>query len=382
MESTPSRETSAAPAITPPPEFPVVSIPNPNEKQNEKTTQPAEKHGEGAEKMSKQRFSNEDIDIILTWLETDGNYASIWGISGKTSRASSTGYRNLFEYMKTKSKRWNDNNLSPRAVKERFARYKMKTYLPAKALIDAAGFGVAEDDWKNGISTIAHKKESLCHGYNRMEALFGNRPTVAPRSSQRENGYSSGESEGEPDDVIDEGTTEEPGTGYKATFDVATQFPDDGFEHDGVEGVTMNEMDAFQEPDYETLVDDDREGQENQPISDVAGTIHRKRRRPTLDNAAAASRKAPPSLRSNESSRPTSILADAVIMSADKMIKGRKLDFQKDIEGRKLELEYRKLNVQVDLQMMRLAQEAVSRGKSEEEVDALLSVLDKHRTKI
>lgn len=306
-------------------------------------------------KASKERFNNDDIDIILTWLENSGNYESIWGTSGKTSiglapKTSSNGYRNLFEFLKAKSKRWNNNNLSPRAVKERFARYKSRLYMPAKAQIDATGFGVTDDDKINGISTIEHKKESMCHGYSRMEALFGSKPNVEPvdfydgsldhgRSTQHVDDFleSWGDSDGEPDDAIDEETTEGPGTegpGAEATFDFAdnfsTGFPDEDFARDGIEGGTLDEIDTFQEPDYETPIDDERGGQESQSVRDLTNTppdgsstvtIQRKRRSSTLDKVAA-SRKAPPSLRSSESSRSKPSLVDAVTFSADKRIEG------------------------------------------------------------
>lgn len=144
-----------------------------------KKTRPVKAVGQA----SKERFSNEDLDSILVWLEHRPNYDKIYGTSGKTAvglplQSASKGYAELASHVNKNSKgRW---NLAGKQVRERFNRYKKNTYLVARLAINATGFGITDEDRANGIHRLEHKRESMCHGFDRMEALFGEKPNVEP----------------------------------------------------------------------------------------------------------------------------------------------------------------------------------------------------------
>ncbi|KAG0350027.1 hypothetical protein BG005_010434 [Podila minutissima] len=133
-------------------------------------------------RASKERFSSEDIDVILAWLEHPPNYDKIYGTSrqrsvGKTV-SSSKGYAELAAHFNKSSKgRW---KLTGRAVKERFNRYKKNNYLAVRPEIIATGFGITDEDRANGIHRLDQKRESMCRGFDRLEALFGTNPNIEP----------------------------------------------------------------------------------------------------------------------------------------------------------------------------------------------------------
>ncbi|KAF9200374.1 hypothetical protein BGZ59_003344 [Podila verticillata] len=72
-------------------------------------------------------------------------------------------------------------NINGKNMRERFQRH-MKVYTTTKAKASGTGFGVTEEDSRNGIYTVAHKLESMCTCYSRMDVLFGLRPNVTPLS--------------------------------------------------------------------------------------------------------------------------------------------------------------------------------------------------------
>lgn len=49
----------------------------------------------------------------------------------------------------------------------------MKVYTKTKVTASLMGFGITEEDSRNGIYTMAHKLESMCTCYARMDVLFG-----------------------------------------------------------------------------------------------------------------------------------------------------------------------------------------------------------------
>ncbi|KAF9974814.1 hypothetical protein BGZ75_000696, partial [Mortierella antarctica] len=93
---------------------------------------------------SKERFSNDDIDAILVWLEHPPNYDKIYG----TSRETSVG--------------------------------KPLRSAAKGLIIMETGFGIKDEDRANGIHRLEHKRESLYHAYDRLEALFGQKPYIVP----------------------------------------------------------------------------------------------------------------------------------------------------------------------------------------------------------
>ncbi|KAF9079593.1 hypothetical protein BGX23_003642, partial [Mortierella sp. AD031] len=70
-------------------------------------------------------------------------------------------------------------NVNGKSMREWFQRH-MEVFTSTKAKGNSMGFGVTEEDTKNGIYTVAHKLDSMCNCYARMSALFGHRPNVTP----------------------------------------------------------------------------------------------------------------------------------------------------------------------------------------------------------
>ncbi|KAG0248895.1 hypothetical protein BGZ95_007815, partial [Linnemannia exigua] len=122
---------------------------------------------------SKDRFTKEDFDRVLSWLEHEPNFVLIHGTSGQTSvgkptRTATSSYSTLATLVSRHSK--GRLNLTGRAMRERFQRHKTK-YKSIRELSSHTGFG---------IYTLAGKLESLCTCYQRISALYGRKPNVKP----------------------------------------------------------------------------------------------------------------------------------------------------------------------------------------------------------
>ncbi|KAF8947948.1 hypothetical protein BGZ47_007216 [Haplosporangium gracile] len=131
-----------------------------------------------------------DIENVLSWLEHPANFTSVFGTSKKSSigspnKSSTQGYAVLAQVISKKSK--GRLSLNAKAMRERSARHR-KIYVATKESSRSMGFGVTEEDPGNGICTVAHKLESMCVCFARMNALFGHQlpePSTAPRFRRR-----------------------------------------------------------------------------------------------------------------------------------------------------------------------------------------------------
>jgi len=131
---------------------------------------------------SKEPFTKQNIENVLAWLEYPANFDSVFGTGGQTSvgkpdKRSNQGYAILAEVVSKQS--MGRLNLNAKAMHERFRRHR-RTYATAR---ESSGFGVTDEDRKNGIYTIAHKLESMCTCYARMDALFGHPHNITPLSA-------------------------------------------------------------------------------------------------------------------------------------------------------------------------------------------------------
>ncbi|KAG0236998.1 hypothetical protein BGW41_000290 [Actinomortierella wolfii] len=139
-------------------------------------------------RASKERFSKQDIECILTWLEHPPNFASIFGSSsaGKPGveqppKSSSTqGYATLAQVVSEQNK--GRLKLNAKAMRERFGRFR-RTYENVREMSKSKDFGVTDEDRKNGLYTVADKLESMCVCYARMDALFGHRSNITPSAN-------------------------------------------------------------------------------------------------------------------------------------------------------------------------------------------------------
>ncbi|KAK3804527.1 MAG: hypothetical protein JOS17DRAFT_711327, partial [Linnemannia elongata] len=122
------------------------------------------------------------VEFILTWLEHVPNFTSVFGSGGQTTvgqpnRTRNHGYATLADAVSKQSK--GRLNINGKNMRERLQRH-MKVFTSTKAKGNSTGFGVTDEDTRNGIYTVAHKLESMCTCYARMDALFGHRPNVTP----------------------------------------------------------------------------------------------------------------------------------------------------------------------------------------------------------
>ncbi|KAF9897321.1 hypothetical protein BX616_005803 [Lobosporangium transversale] len=133
-------------------------------------------------KTPKGRFTKQDIESILTWLEYPPNFKSVFGyggqtIIGKPHQSSYRGWATLAQVVSKQNK--GRDSLNTKSVQERFRRH-LKLFTETKKLENQTGFGVTDEDRKKGIYTTKHKLEKMCICYARTDALFDPRANVAP----------------------------------------------------------------------------------------------------------------------------------------------------------------------------------------------------------
>ncbi|KAF9347570.1 hypothetical protein BGX34_003019 [Mortierella sp. NVP85] len=135
-----------------------------------------------SKKATKERFTYEDIQHLVNWLEHRSNYEKVYGVSGQTAvgkavKNSMKGYEEMARELTRRTRgKW---NLQAKPMKERFQRHRT-LYIKTKNLSTSTGFGITDADRKKGIYTIEQKLEDLCHCYARMDKLFGKKPNVVP----------------------------------------------------------------------------------------------------------------------------------------------------------------------------------------------------------
>ncbi|KAK3833086.1 MAG: hypothetical protein JOS17DRAFT_677270, partial [Linnemannia elongata] len=142
----------------------------------------ASKKSPGQTLTTKERFTKQDMEFIFKWLEHQPNFESVVGSRGQTTvvmpnRPTACRYATLAEAMSKQSKGW--LTIDGKNMREWFQRH-MNVYINTKAKAKSTDFGATEEDTRNGVYTVAHKLESMCACYARMDALFGHRPKVTP----------------------------------------------------------------------------------------------------------------------------------------------------------------------------------------------------------
>ncbi|KAG0017885.1 hypothetical protein BGZ80_007812 [Entomortierella chlamydospora] len=133
---------------------------------------------------AEDHFTNEDIQLIVSWLEDPSNFASIYGPTEvnvrkeipKPTRSSSKGYSELAEVLYRLSK--GRLNLSGNEVRERFGKHKA-LYMKTKALSMSTKFTFEVTDQWEGIYTPSQKLEKLCSCFTKMDVLFKYTPNTS-----------------------------------------------------------------------------------------------------------------------------------------------------------------------------------------------------------
>ncbi|KAG0358263.1 hypothetical protein BGX24_006017 [Mortierella sp. AD032] len=131
----------------------------------------------------KDRFEKDDINRIMDWLDDPLNYGAVYGFPGATPPPgtpimnSNTAYGNLADMVNRAS--GGRFRLNAKSMRERWGRHKSK-YVTTKKIVESTGFGINDTDRAKRIFSIAAKKEKLCLGYQRMDAIFGTKPNITP----------------------------------------------------------------------------------------------------------------------------------------------------------------------------------------------------------
>ncbi|OAQ32709.1 hypothetical protein K457DRAFT_16272 [Linnemannia elongata AG-77] len=131
----------------------------------------------------KDRFEKDDINRIMDWLDDPLNYGAVYGFPGTTPPPgtpvmnSNTAYGKLADTVNRAS--GGRFRLNAKSMRERWGRHKSK-YVATKKIVESTGFGINDADRAKRIFSIAAKKEKLCLGYQRMDAIFGTKPNITP----------------------------------------------------------------------------------------------------------------------------------------------------------------------------------------------------------
>lgn len=139
------------------------------------------------------RFEREDFENVVTYLSEPAKFNLIYGSGKKTTVTGQTMNRNtslntfathingLYNVRHRISKGLisQQMNLSGRGLDQRLIRYKAN-YMKARKWTKDTGAGISDKDNQRGIFTTAEKKEDICPHFEKMEALFGDKPNVTP----------------------------------------------------------------------------------------------------------------------------------------------------------------------------------------------------------
>ncbi|KAF9201110.1 hypothetical protein BGZ59_002899 [Podila verticillata] len=373
---------------------------------------------------SKIPFLKEDYENIHFWLESKENFEAVSGTSGKTPigkemKLPRQGWTELAEIVSRKSK--GRISIGPRAMKERFKRYKSK-YYKTKTVSLGTGFGIVIEDRRRGIYSITDKLDNMCPFFNKMDKLFGGKSNVVPLGEICMNnmtylhgvdGFDDTSIEGS--DFDDEASGNESSKAAHGTQDGGT----DTVKR-LVPQVLLNDDHDLDEPDHQDQGDSDFEGCYEQAQPDQAeytynsnlGAEEREEasdhydveeagklsvERENVQQKLKDTRKAPPKLSTGPIQQSRNGFASAYAESAAaklRMLKeqnDQKLALEKEarliqieVKNRKIELEEKKLATEKELLSMRLKSEAEAESRKNRSIivqSALAQGLDANAIK-
>ncbi|KAK3806520.1 MAG: hypothetical protein JOS17DRAFT_846963 [Linnemannia elongata] len=378
---------------------------------------PAPQSSKATGQSSKERFTKQDIESILTFLEHPPNFESVFGSGGQTTigkptKSSNQGYNTLAQVVSRQSK--GRLNLNAKAMRERFARHR-KTFTTVKEKSQQTGFGVTDEDRQKGIYTIGHKLESMCTCYDRMDALFGSRPNVTPLAEfsssvpvVQEQDYSQqpatsprrphrllededeDEDEGEVDDEPQdpaEDVGREPFSNYtQDNIDNPDPFNNThDNNYDDIDDNLSNFDTGLETAETANLegglntINNDLEGDDISVLSISSTQVQRhQRKRPLTDTESQATTK-----KANETKR---LELEENKLEWEKSRESRKLELEEQRESRKLELEEQKMEqesqrwksemeTRVTIQTLQVIQAGLEKGVSIEQIQAILKTV-------
>jgi hypothetical protein len=134
-----------------------------------------------------KRFSKQDYDIVLRWVETGNNKDKIDGVEkqqppkeGEKPVVKQLGYKELSAYFNAHQRKGNVRPpMTSLSMKSRWV-YLVSKY--KKVTLDnlKPEYGVTDADREKGVKSIEEKNESLCHHFYRIKRLYSDDPNVVP----------------------------------------------------------------------------------------------------------------------------------------------------------------------------------------------------------
>ncbi|KAF9427702.1 hypothetical protein BGZ94_004356 [Podila epigama] len=141
---------------------------------------------QASKRTLEERFQKHHWEYVLSWLEHDPNFNSIFGVSGQTfiglpTKIKTHGFATLAAALSKYSK--GKISLNGKNMCERFGRY-LSNYYKATHTMKSTGFGVTDADNRKGIYTIPQKMEKPLAEVS-MAFVEGSAPPTQPQHRRR-----------------------------------------------------------------------------------------------------------------------------------------------------------------------------------------------------
>ncbi|KAG0349371.1 hypothetical protein BG004_006998 [Podila humilis] len=160
--------------------------------------------------------TNEVLDLILDWLEVPQNFNLLINKiapDGSKLSTKNDGLAALAHHVNMHMHGVPELSLS--AISQRLIRHRLHVYVPARKVVFAKeGFHLVDEDHLGDIHSLEEKRESLCHGFDRFEKLFGHsvdlenkNESISPKTNNKQNEKNGGNSRDDhAADSCDDGT--------------------------------------------------------------------------------------------------------------------------------------------------------------------------------
>ncbi|POM69287.1 Hypothetical protein PHPALM_14444 [Phytophthora palmivora] len=125
-------------------------------------------------------LTEDDIKVLVSWIENPANFESIYGTSrkttvgGKAKITKTAAYAQMAAHPRSKMKKY--EGLKPRNMQQRW-EHVVRKFRDVLKLQDGTGMGLTAAEIRQGVS-LPTKLEKMCPCFYRLEALFGERPNM------------------------------------------------------------------------------------------------------------------------------------------------------------------------------------------------------------
>ncbi|KAK3823814.1 MAG: hypothetical protein J3R72DRAFT_426708 [Linnemannia gamsii] len=152
----------------------LTTLPSVSSGQEESSRAPARAISTG----SKKRLTPNHFDLMLDWLERDGNYKRIFETTGKDVIGKDTdSCCKSFKKWACHTNLAGDPQLTALSLRAEFGRYltKYKTIKLDERLISV---GLTEKEYRDDVAFVAKRYEKNCPRFARMDKIFVKEPTI------------------------------------------------------------------------------------------------------------------------------------------------------------------------------------------------------------